>query len=171
MKKIIIILGLLGFLGGVIWLCGEDPNPAISQYGSENLKNIYSWSSGYKVLDGANATTTFVFLHKISDSYGGFGSAWGSYTVWVTVEDLKAGTQADSMQIWHKEIKSYTSSSDYVVSTWDSTLIGTYDWTTTSNQWKKYTMVSDVCLGQEFRVKNTTTVDDCVKVKIDVIYQ
>lgn len=170
MKKtgFVLVLALVIFF---IWLFNEKPEQLQAQYGSENLKNIYTWSSGYHTLDGANAATALYFPFKLSDSYGGFGSAFGSFTLWVNVEDLKAGTAADSLQIWYKEMKNYTSSSSYTVSTWDSTLVGTYDWTVTANQWKKYTIVPDVCLGLRFYVKHTTVVDDSIKVKLEVMYQ
>jgi len=137
-----------------------------------NLKNVTAWSSGWYILDGANAETTFTFIHKLRENLGGYGQAFGSFSAWITVDTLKDASSAkDSLQTWWKEIKSYTSSSSYITSAYDSTYFGTLDWTGTTDDWKLYTIASDVNLGIEFRVKHTTTVDDCVKVKIDLLYQ
>ena len=81
------------------------------------------------------------------------------------MDSLKAGSADDSLKIWFKELQADTTT----VSMFDSTFVGTFDWNT--GNWKKYTIIPDVCFGLKFSFKHFTTVDDSAKVKFRLIYQ
>jgi len=170
MKKILIIVAML-FFAVTIWMFSDKPNEAEAQYQSQALRYVFSKSVTI-VVDNANGYNTGVIPLTISSSYGGFPSAWGSFCTWVAVDTLaKAGTSAqDSLTIYYKEMKSYTNSSSYEVSDYDSTLlIGNFDWANTTEC--KASLSPDVCYGFEFGVKHNTTVDDSITVTITLIYQ
>jgi len=171
MKKLILWVLGLGILGFLIWQFGDETKPAIAQYGNENLKNVYTKSVTI-VVDNANGYNTGVIPFTLNSNYGGFGSAFGSFCTWIDVDTLaKAGTSAqDSLTIYYKEIMSYTSSSSYTTSDYDSTLlIGNFDWA--NGTIGKATLAPDVCLGFEFGVKHNSVVDDSIQVIITLLYQ
>ena len=171
MKKLIFWGLILGFIGGMIWLFSVKPDSVQAQYGNENLKNVYEKSVTI-IVDNANGYNTGVIPITLNAAYGGFGSAWGSFCAYVAVDTLaKAGKSAqDSLTIYYKELKSYTSSSSYVTSDYDSTLLlSSFDWANTTT--KKATLAPDVCYGFEFGVKHNTTVDDSIQVVITILYQ
>jgi len=171
MKKLLTLILVLGSIGFLVWLFGDETDPAIAQYGNENLKNIYEKSVTI-VVDNANGYNTGVIPFTLNSAYGGFGSAWGSFCAWVDVDTLaKAGKSAqDSLTIYYKEIMSYTSSSSYTVSDYDSTLlIGNFDWA--NGTIGKASLAPDVCYGFEFGVKHNSVVDDSIQVVIKILYQ
>jgi len=171
MKKLIMWGMILIVSIGIIWLWGDDPEDVQAQYGAENLKNVYSSSSSATVIDNANGTTTIVMPLALSATYGGHGNLWGSVCMYIKADTIKASTsQQDSLQIWYKELKSYTSSSSYEVSYYDSTSVtSNFDWD--SGKLKKYSIASDPCYGYEFRVSHATTADDSIQVTITLVYQ
>ena len=171
MKKILLWILVLGAIAFFVWLFGEKPKEVQAQYGNEHLKNIYEKSVTI-VVDNANGYNTGVIPLTLNSAYGGFGSAWGSFCAWVDVDTLaKSGTSAqDSLTIYYKELVSYTSSSSYSVSDYDSTLlIGNFDWANATIG--KASLTPDVCYGFEFGVKHNTTVDDSIQVVIKILYQ
>jgi len=171
MKKIAtVVLGLVFFVG-LVWLFSEKPQEAKAQYGNENLKNIYSKSVTI-VVDNASGYNTGIIPITLSSVYGGHGSAFGSFCAWVDVDTLaKAGASAqDSLTIYYKEMKSYTSSSSYEVSDYDSTLlISAFNWQNATIG--KATMAPDICYGFEFGVLHSTIIDDSIQVVITIVYQ
>lgn len=172
MKKLVaVVLGLVFFVG-LIWLYSEKSPEAIAQYGNENLKNIYSKSVTI-IVDNSNGTNTGVLPITLSSAYGGFGSSWGSFCAYVEVDTLtKTGKKSaqDSLTIYYKELKSYTSSSSYETSDFDSTtLVSQLNWT--HGKTKKLSLSPDVCYGFEFRCTQSTTIDDSIKVTITLLYQ
>jgi len=172
MKKLLITIGIAISLGVLIWLFCDKAEPLQAQYSNQTLKYIYSTSVTITV-DNANGTSTGVIPLTLSSSYGGFGTAWGSFCAYVEIDTLtKTGKTCaqDSVSIYYKELKSYTSSSSYEVSDYDSTALTSYlDWD--HGYIKKLTLAPDVCYGFEFRAINTTTVDDSIQVIITLLYQ
>jgi len=173
MKKLIVWGLFLGLLGFLLWMFGDETDPAIAQYGNENLKNVYSKSVTI-VVDNANGYNTGVLPITLNANYGGFGSAWGSFCAYIEVDTLASKTgktsAQDSLTIYYKELKSYTSSSSYDKSDYDSTALTTaFDWD--HGYTKKLTLAPDVCYGFEFGISHATTVDDSIQVTITMLYQ
>ena len=127
-----------------------------------SLRWVKQKDSGWIVLDGANAYSTWNCATVDSRL---FGISWGSFRLDVRVDSLKAGSADDSLKIWFKELQADTTT----VSMFDSTFVGTFDWNT--GNWKKYTIIPDVCFGLKFSFQHFTTVDDSAKVKFRLIYQ
>jgi hypothetical protein len=131
-------------------------------YETLSLRFVQQKETGWIVLDGANKYTTWnipVVDTRLK------GAAWGSFRLDVRADSIKAGSAQDSLQLWFKELQADTTT----VSTFDSTSIGTFNWNT--GQWKKYTIIPDVCFGLKLSMKHATTVDDSIKVKFRLIYQ
>ena len=149
--------------------------PVMGQsYGAQTLRHIYEIQSATTVLDGSNAQTNIPLEFSLPESMGEHGNSFGSFTVWVRADTLKADVSAaDSLQLWYTEIKcdgNQSSSTIYTTSYYDSTQItDDLDWV--SGEWKKYTITPDVCCGLEFHVKHITEADDSVSVQIDLDYQ
>ena len=174
MKKLIIPVFVVLAFAALVWLFSCDaltPTVTHAQYGNENLKNIYTKSVTI-VVDNANGYNTGVLPITLNANYGGYGSAFGSFCAYVAVDTLaKSGTSAqDSLTVYYKELKSYTSAASYEVSSYDSTqLLSNFDWANTT--FCKATLAPDVCYGFEFGVKHNTTVDDSIQVVITMLYQ
>lgn len=160
-KSIIFATIILGV--GSIWVSERSVNTN-AQTAAISVPRGYQISTGWFILDGSNATTTKKLTFM--DSYGQNLAAWGSFTMWTVVEALKGGSATDSMQYWYKELPADTSITSY----YDSTSItSNFNWD--DGKWKRYSISPALCYGLEFRVKHVTTVDDCVKVKINLVYQ
>jgi len=174
MKKLLITIGIAIVFGGLIWLFCDNNNvkEAQAQYSNQTLKYIYSKSVTI-VVDNANGYNTGVIPFTLSPSYGGFGTAFGSFCTWVDVDTLaKSGKTSaqDSLTIYYKEIMSYTDATTYTVSDYDSTLlIGAFNWG--NGTIGKASLAPDVCLGFEFGVKHNSVVDDSIQVVITLLYQ
>jgi len=171
MKKLLITIGIAIGLGGLIWLFCDKTEPLQAQYSNQTLKYIYSKSVTI-VVDNANGYNTGIIPFTLSSSYGGFGTSWGSFAAYVAVDTLaKAGTSAqDSLDIYYKEIWSYTDATTYTTSDYDSTsLLSNFDWANGTS--KKASLAPDVCLGFEFGVKHNSVVDDSIQVVITLLYQ
>jgi len=172
MKKLaVVVLGLMFFVG-LIWLCSEKSPEAIAQYDTGSYRTIYSKSTTI-IVDNANGTNTGVIPITLSQAAGGHGVAWGSFCTFVEVDTLtKTGKKSaqDSLTIYYKELKSYTSSSSYETSDFDSTaLTSNLDWT--HGKTKKLSLAPDVCYGFEFRATHATVISDSIRVTITLVYQ
>ena len=172
MKKLVtIVLGLVFFVG-LIWLFSEKPPEAQAQYGNTDLKYVYSKSTTI-IIDNANGTNTGVIPITMPASAGGHPIAWGSFCVYMEVDTLtKSGKTSaqDSLTVYYKELKSYTSSTSYDKSDYDSTaLTSNFDWN--HGYTKKLDMAPSPCFGFEFRGIHTTTVSDSIQLIITLIYQ
>ena len=162
MKKRYWIYGLI-ILILVSFAIFEKPREMVAQsYETLSLRFIQQKDTGWITLDGANTYST-VNIPFVDTRLKGV--AWGSFTLWVRVDSLKAGTAEDSLQIWFKELQADTTT----VSAFDSTSVGTFDWATGSE--KKYTIIPDCCFGLKFSMKHTTIIDDSIKVRYRLAYQ
>jgi len=172
MKKLICWGLFLGFIVFLIWLFGDNPEPAEAQYGNTDLKYVYSKSTTI-IIDNANGTNTGVIPITLSATAGGHPIAWGSFCVYMEVDTLtKTGKTSaqDSLTVYYKELKSYTNSSSYDKSDYDSTaLISNFNWD--HGYTKKLSLAPDPCFGFEFRGVHTTTVSDSIQLTITLVYQ
>lgn len=163
LNKKLIIIGSLVLLIVVSWLC-QKPEIIHADYDSLTLRHIYGTTSDWYILDGAGASTSITFPIKTSR---GFGVHWGDACVYVEAETLKADvSNQDSIQIWYQE----QMDTDGNVSYYDSTQVTSrFNWD--HGQWKKYTLTPDPNFGYDFEVKHNTAKDDCVRVRLRLIYQ
>ena len=171
-KKLTFWIILLVFAVFMIWLFAENAEDVQAQYGNTDLKYVYSKSTTI-ILDNANGTNTGVIPITMPAASGGHPIAWGSFAVYMEVDTLtKSGKTSaqDSLTVYYKELKSYTSSSNYDKSDYDSTaLISNFDWD--HGYTKKLSLAPDPCFGFEFRGIHTTTVSDSIQLTITLVYQ
>ena len=159
-KYLILVLVVIILIGLLI---SEKPQEIIAQgYEILSLRFVKQKETNWIILDGSNKYTTFR-IPVVNSRL--FGDAWGSFALYVRCDTLKSGSAEDSLQIWYQELQQDTTTTSY----FDSTSVGTFDFAT--GKYKKYTLTPDVNFGFDFSFIHSTTVDDCVKVKLRLVYQ